>query len=270
MGDVYAEVRENRRKRRKYFLIFSVVIGVYLVALGASWLVFRSPFFRWKQFEITGNERVLTEDVMSLLRARALEGRWRPFQALLGLRSMLIWPDVLSEDDLAFLPTIKSITLEKNYGSRTIIARVEERKLYGIWCTDGDEAYPARCMWFDSEGTLFERAVAAQGGIIMTVRDHSQPFLPLRTRILPEAFVLNMFSIFRVLAASDLDRKEITINDLALEEVKVATYNGPELYFSLRFPADNSLAAIEDLMSKPGFGKLEYLDFRVESRVYYR
>ncbi len=30
----------------------------------------------------------------------------------------------------------------------------------------------------------------------------------------------------------------------------------------------DALAAVEDFMQKPGFEKLQYLDFRVENRVY--
>lgn len=299
MGDVYTEVKERRKQRRKYFFSFSILIGVYLFVLAAGLLIFRSPFLRWRQFEIMGNERVRTEDVMSLLQARALEGGWRPLQALLGLRSMLIWPDEFVEADLAFLPTVKSVTFEKNYMNQTITVRVVERKPYGIWClhqaqtnadgtqTDADntkvnpesqrtsalsqrESASASCRWFDDEGVLFERAIAAEGGIIMTVHDRSQKFTPLLGDILPEVLIPHMFSIFKVLMASDIDRKEIVLDDLALEEVRVTTHNGPELYFSLRFPADNSLAAIRELMSKPGFEKLQYVDFRVENRVYYR
>ena len=270
MGDVYAEVKEKRKKRRKYFLIFLILVGLYLIILIAGLFLFRSPFFRLKQFEVVGNERVSTENIISLLQARAFEGGWRPLQALLGLRSMLIWPEALSEADLVFMPVLKSVTLEKSYGSRTIVVRVEERKPYGIWCTDENNGDSIRCLWFDKEGVLFERAMAAQGGIIMTVYDRSQKKLALRGSILPKVFIPNMFSIFTVLATSDIDRKEIVLDDLALEEVNVTTYNGPELYFSLRFPADNDLAAIKDLMAKPEFGKLKYLDFRVENRVYYR
>ena len=297
--DVYADVKEKRKKRRKYSLIFSILVGLYLIILIAGLFLFHSPFFHLKQFEVVGNERVSTENIISLLQARAFEGGWRPLQALLGLRSMLIWPEALSEADLVFMPALKSVTLEKSYGSRTIVVRVEERKPYGIWClrqaqtnadntqTDADnsqnnlerqrtsalsqrESASDSCRWFDKEGVLFERAMAAQGGIIMTVHDYSQMKLPLQGKILPDSFISNMFSIFTVLEASDIDRKEIVLDELALEEVNVTTYNGPELYFSLRFPADNDLAAIKDLMAKPGFGKLKYLDFRVENRVYYK
>jgi hypothetical protein len=270
MDNVYAEVKEKKERRKKYFLLFWLLVGVYLVLLVAGLFLFRSPFFHFQKFEVVGNERVSTEDVVGLLQARALQGAWRPLKALLGLHSMLIWPDMLSESDLAFLPSVKSVILEKNYADRTITVIVKERQPYGIWCTDEDAGGPVRCMWFDTEGVLFERAIAAQGGIIMTVHDHSQKSLPLRGNILPEALTPNIFSIFKVLAASDIDRNEIVLDDLALEEVKVTTHNGPELYFSLRFSAENDLAAIQDLMAKPGFGKLQYLDFRAENRVYYK
>ncbi len=272
MADVYTEAKEKRKRRRIYFWSFSIFLLAYLMFLGGSWIVFRSPLFRLKQFIVTGNSQVSTEDITGLLEGRALQGQWRPLKALLGLHSMLIWPDAFSQDDLAFLPSVKSITLTKNYADRTITVKVVERKPFGIWCAAENTSDTGflRCLWFDDEGVLFERAVAAEGGLIMTVHDSSQKGLGLRSNILPAEFIPTMFSIFKVLGESGLNMKEIQLKDLALEEIEVTTFDGPTLYFSLRFPAVNDLVAIQNLSAKPGFGKLQYLDFRVENRVYYK
>jgi len=89
-----------------------------------------------------------------------------------------------------------------------------------------------------------------------------------------------MFSVFDVLKASGIAPKEIRLNDLTLQEIEVDTYaglpteasakTGPKLYFSLRFPSSNYLPVIQKFLSKPDFGKLQYLDFRVENRAYYK
>ena len=39
---------------------------------------------------------------------------------------------------------------------------------------------------------------------------------------------------------------------------------------SLRFPADDDLAVLQSLMSKPSFNNLQYVDFRVENRAFYK
>lgn len=144
----------------------------------------------------------------------------------------------------------------------------------------------ASCWWFDDEGVIFKRALSAEGSLIITVNDYSQSGLGLNSKILPQSLIANALSVFRVLRASNLNIKEIRLRDLSLQELEVDTYPstpldtardkslwagiGPKIYFSLRFPADNNLAVIENFAVKPGFNKLQYLDFRVENRVYYK
>jgi len=298
-----SEVREKRKKRRFYFF-FAIVFGsIYLVALGASWLVLKSPIFHIQKIATTGNEAVAEPDILGLLRARVLRGE--SVKALLGFDNILIWPDGLSAEDLIFIPALKGIKIEKNYRERSVAVAVEERKPYGIWCLtspqiSADEtriiadvsssisvnqrsnqrssATGGDCWWFDDEGVVFKRAMAAQGSLIVAVGDYSQTGLGLDSKILPGDLIPPAFSIFRVLRASNLNVKEILLRDLALQELEVGTYSstplgasdGPKIYFSLRFPADNTISVIQNFAAKPGFGKLQYLDFRVENRVYYK
>ncbi|MDO8537202.1 MAG: hypothetical protein Q7R94_03070 [bacterium] len=288
------DIPERRRRRRLYFVLLSTLFFIYLIFLAGSWLILRSPIFRIQQITIVGNNKVSSAEIADLLYARVLRGNWRYLKALLGFKNILIWPEKLTASDLIFLPTLKSLSVEKNYETRSMTVRVEERTAYGIWCLqeplinvdktqmNADSAQDQRqsasnprssaseCWWFDDGGIIFSRAIGAEGGLILAVSDYSQNKLGLNIRVLPERFITNLFSIFKVLRASEFNIKEIRLNDLSLEELEVWTYDGPKLYFNLRFPADNSLAAIQDFVSKPGFSKLQYLDFRVENKVYYK
>ena len=88
--------------------------------------------------------------------------------------------------------------------------------------------------------------------------------------ILPDIFVPDMLSIFDTLKISGITVKEIALNDLSLQEIDISTYDGPALYFSLRFSAEEDLQALQQLMGKPGFSSLQYVDFRTENRMYYK
>jgi hypothetical protein len=73
-----------------------------------------------------------------------------------------------------------------------------------------------------------------------------------------------------VLRASGLGVQDIELNDLSLQEVDVQTANGPTIYFSLQFPADEYLPVIQKLMLQSNFDKLQYIDCRTENRLFYR
>jgi hypothetical protein len=151
----------------------------------------------------------------------------------------------------------------------------------------------SRCFWFDGDGIIFERAPNAEGSVIRVVHDYAQQGIGLGSAILPSRFIGNLFSVLRVLDASGLGIREVRIDDLALEEVNVATYGGPParlaaasakqagqagpaLYFSLRFPADNAFAVLQSFAGGSSSSaavdlkRLEYIDFRTENRAYYK
>jgi hypothetical protein len=198
---------------------------------------------------------------------------------------MLIYPGTLTTSDLAFIPQLASVTIAKDYWSHTVTADVTERKPVGIWCfmagpppaMTGMNASGTvniltgeNCYWFDGKGVLFARTFDTEGSLMFAVHDYSQSRLGLSAVMLPAEFVPNLISILTVLKGSSVNVNEVALNNIELQEIDVTTYNGPALYFSLRFAANDDLAVLQNLMAKPGFTKLQYVDFRVENRAFYK
>lgn len=290
----------RRRRRRAYIFFMACGAAVFLLLGGGSWLFISSPLFKIGKIDIAGNNLVSQSDVLNLLNTRITEGAW--WKSLFGFGNMLVWPDkIIGAGDLVFYPAIKSVSISKNYFNRTVFVKIEERQPIGIWCYRGTQintginadtassssgprqsAYNPResatCWWFDDEGVIFRRSPTTQGNLIAIVKDYSQTGGGLNSKILPDRFMKNFLSVIRVMQKSSLNEKEILLKDLAVEEVEVLTGSGsdsggagsPKLYFSLRFPADSALAAIEHLQEKPGLKNLKYIDFRVENKVYYK
>lgn len=271
-SDVHS--RQKRKYRRVFFLGF--LIAAYFIFIVGAWAVIYSPLFKIKSIEISGNKNVPSDDVMTLAKADIFRGSL--IKRALGIRNILIWPGKFSSEILEYYPEIKSASVAKNYIGRKITISVEERQPLGAWCLKaaslsadniqaGDES---NCFWFDEQGFIFKRAMSMEGSIFTVVDDYSQKTPGLRSKILPDSLVENAFSVFRAIAASGLRVKEIRLNDLALEEMEVDTYDGPKIYFSLRFAADSAPDVINSLRQKSIFGGLQYVDFRVENRVYYK
>lgn len=288
IGDYLSASQKKRKQRRKYIIIALSICAVCVVVFGAFWLVFRSPVFKIKNIDVQGNASVASSDIIALAHTDILAGK-NPMVSLLGIGNMLVWPEAITSSDLAAIPELASADIEKDYVAHAITITVAERKPFAVWCfmpkggvvdanTVGATASTAavmieadeQCSWFDSDGVMFENGFDSEGSIIMAVHDYSQDPMPLGASILPSRFVPNMVSIMNVLRASGLNVKEVRLNDIGLEEIQVTTYDGPDVYFSLRFPADVDLQVIQSVMAKPGFKDLQYLDFRTEDRAYYK
>jgi hypothetical protein len=275
LEDYLSDKQKKKKKlRRKLWWTFGVVV-FFVVIIFFAWLIAASPLFRVDHITVTGNRAVASDAVVSLLRASVARHRTLLSQ-LLGVNNMLIWPKELASSDVALVPQLAAVEIQKKYGSHTLVASAHERVPVAIWCempgTDasgnpsGDEA----CFWFDGTGTLFQKAFDTEGSELFAVHDYSQAGLGIGGKILPDLFVQNMLSLLRTIQASDLTVQEVTLHDLGLEEIDVSTYNGPALYFSLRFDASEDLPVLQQLLGEPNFNSLHYVDFRTENRAYYK
>ncbi|MDE2019217.1 MAG: hypothetical protein KGJ13_02610 [Patescibacteria group bacterium] len=272
LEDLLSEKHHKRKERRVKLWLLTVGISIVLAAVVILWFVFRSPFWHIRGVTVRGNRAVAARDIEDLVKSDILKNHdfWK---SLLGMDDILIWPSGrLPASETAMLPQLADLSVSKNYFTRTITLAAVERQAIGTWCLmqSTSSGSGETCYWFDASGTVFQKALDTQGGAFLAVHDYSQTYLGLGEKILPNAFVANMLTIMDVVKISGLQAKEIALKDLSLQEIDVSTQNGPEVYFSLRFPADEYLPVLQGLMAKPGFDKLQYVDFRVANRAYYR
>lgn len=262
-----------KKRQHKYTWIISLVVVLYLLIVGAGWIVLKSPIFRFEKLNLEGNQKISNEKIIDFFYSQVFQGKRLNY--FLGFQNFLIWPDEFKEEDLKFLPAVKSIAIRKNYIKKELTATIVEREPYGIWClivqkNEGEGSGEEECWMFDNEGRIFGRTAAAEGNIILSVADYSKRKIGLNSKIVPDAFVPNIFSVFKIIKQLELNVKKIEIADLNLREMKVSLAAGPDIYFSLAHSAQNEAQVIKAFMEKPDFHRLQYLDFRVENRLYYR
>lgn len=275
LEEYLSEKQKKKKERRRKMWWLVAIVAVFGVVVLAVWIIAESPIFRVDHFVVTGNQAVSSGEVMSLVQASA--SRHITFwSSLLGINNMLVWPTTIATSDVALVPQLASVALEKNYSNHTVVISVTERQPLAIWCemppldAAGNPSGDEFCFWFDDTGTLFQKAFDTEGSELFAVHDYAQAGLGIGGEILPEVFVPNLLSILATVKASGLTVKEIALNDLSLEEIDVSTYNGPVLYFSLQFNASEDLSALQSFMQKPNFDSLQYIDFRTENRAYYK
>lgn len=259
------DISSKRRRLRRLFFWGGIFLAAGLLAVGALWIIVRSDILKVRDIDVTGATYVSPEDIRKFLRTHVAQG---PIGRFLGPENILAWPEEFSESDLVDLPAVFSIKIERRIFDRSVSATVEERKRVGIWCFV--KADPQRCFWFDSAGILFMPSYSAEGNLTFLLTDRSREPLAAGEKALEARFLPNLVSIFSALKSIHLSVREVLLNDLSREEIEVYTYEGPKLLFSLRFPAagvPDAIAAVEKITA---LSKLQYIDFRVENKVYYK
>lgn len=243
--------------------------GIFLLAL--AWLAvlallffLRLPLLKVREVSIHGNSYISSARVESLLLARVLDNS--RIKRTMGFRNMLVWPEKMTAEDLKFLPEAASVDVAKDYLHGKISVWVRERAHEGIWCFKKDS--PSVCYWFDAQGVI-TRTPYTEGSLILVVNDYSRSGVEPGEPVIEERFLANLFSIFEAVRRMGVNTQEIRLEDLAKEEIAVPIFNGPVMYFSLRFPAENAPAALAAVREKTSLSKLQKIDFRVQNRVYY-
>ena len=155
-------------------------------------------------------------------------------------------------------------------------AVVTERVPLAIWClmpavdANGDPTSDESCFGSTIPERSLKRRSIPRGARFMPSMIMPRADSGSERRCFPIFFVPNMLSVLDAVKASGLTVKEISLNNMGLEELDVSTYNGPDIYFSLRFSAAEDLSVLQGLMQKPNFSSLQYVDFRTENRAYYK
>lgn len=287
---------EKQRKRRQRILkirIYSNAVVFSLLAAGFFYFLTNSPFLKIKSISaISGEGGEFGAESEELIRdLRIFFASNSEIAALFGPDNILIWridiPNFLKNQ-----PAFSNLEISKNYFKREINVKFEKREKFGAWCqqtlTNADYAqtnaeieknqfesvlslYKSACWWFDRNGIIFEKAIKAEGEMIYKIQDNSERRLNPGESIFEKRLFENLLKIFEILQMANLNIKTLYIDNLALEEAEVRPLINsiPQIYFSLRFDPTFALTAIESL-KKTGLEKVQYIDFRVENRVYYK
>ena len=103
----------------------------------------------------------------------------------------------------------------------------------------------------------------------MTIQDNGEATVVLGKKVVEGRFSENLIKV--LLGILDLRPPIKTIIfDRRLQEVQVSAYEGPDFLFSIRFNPELNLASLKSLKEKNGLKGIQYVDLRVENKIFYK
>jgi len=278
--EFYIDEKQRKKSRRIFKIKIYIGLTVFLLLLaGIFYAVVYSPLFQITRIDADAD----IEGLKSFFSSRSKIAKF------LGADNILVWNNDVG-DFLKQNPQIINLSVKKNYFRREVNVNFQKRERFGIWClqtlTNTDltqtnaensqykSVFSPResvCWWFDKNGVVFEYAPKTEGEMIYKVDDFSERQLIIGDKVIKEDLFANLLKIFNVLEQSDLNVRTLQIKDLSLQETTIEPVNAliPKIYFSLRFDPVFSMPAIQAI-KEYGLNKIEYVDFRVENRAYYK
>ena len=181
--------------------------------------------------------------------------------SILGENNMFTWPS--GNLNIKNTPLIKA-TVEKGWFKRSIKIVIEERKRFAVWCDIKNN-----CYWIDQEARAFEEAPETEGSIIMLIYDDQLENITVGQKVIEERFAPNLVKILKELANLNLSLGRNTYERNSTE-LTIKTLSGMRILFSVRFDPDLNLASLKSLQEKNNFNGMQYIDLRVENRLFYK
>lgn len=260
--EIYLPEKKARQRLLKRRIKLLSVIFLAIVICGATiyWLFF-SEFWNIKDFEFRSPP--------NKLKSIAEEEILQKVKEKISGNSLLFWPSgAIILDDL---PLLASIEVSKNYFKRTITISVQERESAGVWCNHWQDG-TTKCFWFDEEGIIFDEAPRPNGGLIVVVDDYQEN---LEIQLGQTIFDNDAQTNFTKIINSWLVKEAIIHNviiDRDRQELKLQTAYGSSVLLSYRFDPLANLNALKQLQDekKIDLRNLQYIDLRVENRIYYK
>jgi len=258
MIQVYIDQQRSGTQRRNFRIkLYFGFAFILLLAILLIYTLLYSPIFQIREFEIAGATRLTDEDILRILQPIVLHSKWDNF---LGKSNILAW----SGRDLNVSQTaLAAAGVSRDWLHQSINVSVQERERLAIWCDAHDF-----CYWIDSEGFSFEEAPKTEGSLIVTIYDpHTE--LAKGRQVIEKRFVRNLVKLIAGISQLHFPIKKVTF-ERELQELHVETYAGPDILFSIRFDPELNLISLQVLQEKIGMKGIQYIDLRVENRMYYK
>lgn len=248
----------NKAKRKKILLLAYVVFLLILLFSG----LLLSPLFKVKIVEVSGAKEINPDEIRANVEHKNL---------------LFITVSGLKKDLAEKFPQIAQMNIEKKLFEKTIIISLTEREKLGIVCkavtNENNEENIGECFYIDKTGTIFKNAPQTSGSLVLLIKDFSlEEFSLGKEMFSPQA--MNAITDLRDNLYAQTGAKPLWFAFLTYppQEIKLMTSEGWYVFFDLSRDAKNQLSILKTALTEkiPDRTKLEYIDLRIEGRIYYK
>jgi len=242
--------RHKKSKTRKRIIVFLVIFLFVLLIIG----VLLSPIFKLKKISVYGNKEISSEEIKSSINSGNV---------------LLLTTVGIENNLLKNFPKIAQAKIERSIFKRTIAVNIAERESLGIICKENT----ANCFYIDKEGVIFEKAPQTSGPLILLIKDFSSKEFFLGGKIFTEQIMDSIVEIRENLTSSTNIKADWFENrTIPPKELKLVTPKGWYILFDSTRDIKKQLSILKTALSEKikTTDSLEYIDLRIENRIYYK
>lgn len=259
----------KQKKRRKFLAKLTAILIIKAVSFSvAAYFLFFTDHLRVANLHLDSGDENLTNTLRTTVQDWLNENSWG-----LNWHGNLL---LLSAADLRdFLygkfPTIADIEITKRFPHDLDIS-VKEKEHQGTWCLSGQ--LPVRCFQFDWAGKAFRETLPSTGFLIFTVLDYRPRSIEIGRPVAEDNWFWTLVLARENLLKYNMRPGEFIIPADSFDEFQVKTSEGRTILFSTSTDIARQLDALAQFLHERekdnSVARLEYVDLRIQDRIYFK
>lgn len=259
----------KQKKRRKFLLKLTAILGTKIaVFFVVVYFLFFTNYLRVTDLKVES----LDEEFNNILQNNIKDWLGQTYLGLKWHSNLLL----LSTADLQGLlqnkfPVIADLKINKNFPHGLHIYATEKEH-YGTWCLASRT--PPRCFQFDLVGEAFKETSPSTGFLIFTVLDYRPRNIDIGQLAAEDNWFSTLFLVRENLLKQNIKIGEFIIPADSFDEFQVKIAEGWPILFSISTDTTRQIDALAQFLREREKDKnatrLEYVDLRVQDRIYFK
>ena len=249
----------------KFWVRVALLFLFGVILAGALYFIMRSSWFDVGSVSVEGAELVPQEMVVSTIETDII-GK-SALAAFLGPKNILFWFFADPNPRLLRFPQVRSVDVEISFWKKTIVIRIDERRIQSVLCKSAS----GNCYGLDQDGIIFTKSPEVRGALILKFEDESTSSVVLGNPYLRDPqWLKNITATFDIMKQDGFVPQSVRVDNTSLEEWRAIFPSELAFYFSLHFVPENLGSILKDIGNRTDIKNLQYFDFRVPNRIYYK
>jgi len=290
----------NKRRKNRFGIRLFIGLGLFLIlaAAGIFYLLVFSPYFRFDKIAVNGLKMVSEKQILDLA-SRSLGEK---IYNHIPVNNPIFIPRQKIENEIIDLfPQIKKVSVENHLTSRQLVLNIEERQPAVIWCRALRSDWPEinatssatstevietkkpdnpkndiraeKCFFADNEGFVFADAPILSGGSLATVYSPADHEIKIKDIVVDKKMLDFILAVKKELVSASFNLSEFMIRSQSFNDLEIIAPEGWTIYLDAGQSPAAQAQALKRVLEEEIKDKrinLEYVDLRVQNRVYYK
>ncbi len=265
-NEILAAQRPQKPKRRiKIWWIALIVFLIAGILIGLIYFLLYAKTFKIQSFKVSGNRLTAQHIVISSFFAESL--KQKPWLSFLGSDNIFFWEFAPKAVSPLYVSTVQEITRDVDFGKRQVSFTVHERSVTNVLC----EYNGGKCYGMDENGFVFSSVPEVRGALILRFEaGPGEQIMVGKQYLTSPEWTKNIMRTIAIMESEGFVPRLVRVKRDLVEEWEAVMQEGFSFYFSLHFVPENLTSILKDISSKTRPDAIQYFDFRVENRVYYK